>query len=310
MHKFDLVSAGEVAIDVILAGVDKVSRSWSIRGRTRDAGIFAAGSAGYVAQCYSKLGGRCAVSGRIGYDNASKIVMQGLEECGVSTRYLSIDKKVHTEISTVLLYNDGNKTSINSDMPTFDSCFDLDFRTTEAFHIGGYLLFPNIWGRNIRRLLSAARREGVVVSLDPQMSATGEWSRPFEELFDQLDVLLLDETEARLISGRKRSIDAVKHLLEKGVGIVAVKIGRKGCVVGTKKQTFAVNAFESKTVSTIGAGDAFDAAFIYGVLKDWNLEETAQFANVVAGLSTTQLGCMTAIPRAGVARRLAERYYA
>ncbi|MGA3406180.1 MAG: SIS domain-containing protein [Candidatus Bathyarchaeia archaeon] len=42
--------------DVILAGVDKVPKSWSILGRTKAAGIFTAGSAGYVAQCYSKLG--------------------------------------------------------------------------------------------------------------------------------------------------------------------------------------------------------------------------------------------------------------
>jgi sugar/nucleoside kinase (ribokinase family) len=56
MRSYDLVVLGEVTMDVILAGVDKVPKSWSILGRTKAAGIFTAGSAGYVAQCYSKLG--------------------------------------------------------------------------------------------------------------------------------------------------------------------------------------------------------------------------------------------------------------
>ncbi len=70
-----------------------------------------------------------------------------------------------------------------------------------------------------------------------------------------------------------------------------------------------IKAYEVNSISTIGAGDAFDAAFIYGSLKNWSVEKTACFANVVAAISTTQYGCMTAIPRAKTAERISQAYY-
>ena len=70
-----------------------------------------------------------------------------------------------------------------------------------------------------------------------------------------------------------------------------------------------VRSFTTRPVSTIGAGDAFDAAFIYGLLRKWSVRRTAEFANTVGALSTTEYGCMTAIPRSDVVERIARRYY-
>jgi sugar/nucleoside kinase (ribokinase family) len=177
-----------------------------------------------------------------------------------------IDKNARTEVSTVVLYNNGNKASIVNKIPTLDPRL-LDFtflEKTKALHIGGYLLLPNLWGNSIRRLLRRATREDVVISVDPQMSATGQWNKAFRGLFEQLDILLLDEVEAIRISKKKRIIDAIECLQKNGVEIVAVKTGRKGCIVGGNGRLYTVKALRSKIVSTIGAGDAFDAAFIYG----------------------------------------------
>lgn len=176
MEAFDLSVLGEVAIDVILAGVEEVPKSWSTLGTTKAAGIFTAGSAGYVAQCYSKLGGPAAIVGRIGDDEVGRMVLEGFRQSNVSTRYLMVDKHARTEVSTVLVYNNGNKASIVNKIPSLESRF-LDVRfleRTRALHIGGYLLIPSLWGNNIRELLRKATRENVIISLDPQMSATGQ----------------------------------------------------------------------------------------------------------------------------------------
>jgi sugar/nucleoside kinase (ribokinase family) len=310
MKTYDLVALGEIAVDVVLAGVGRIPRSWSLLGRTKTAGIFAAGSAGYVAECYAKLGGRAAVAGRIGRDNVGRIVADGFHQCNVSTRYLVVDKDCETEVSTVIVYNNGNKASVLTEIPPIDHLIDFSFiKKTRALHIGGYLLLPEMWGRNIKRLLKMADRENVPVSLDPQMSATGQWSDAFRGVFDGLDLLLLDEVEALSISGKRTSSDAIEKLLKNGVGVVAVKAGRKGCIVGGNGEIFRVKAVRTRTVSTIGAGDAFDAAFIYGRLRKWPLDKVAKFANVVASTSTTHLGCMTAIPRAEEAERIMNAHY-
>ena len=300
-----------MAIDVLLAGVDKVPRSWSELGRTKAAGIFTAGSAGYVAQCYAKLGGRTAIVARIGDDQAGQIILDGFRQSQVSTRYLIVDNYARTEVSTVLVYNNGNKTSIISEVPPLDSrLLDLRFlNETKALHIGGYLLIPSLWGNNIRGILRRASRADVIVSLDPQMSATRQWSKAFRGICEQLHVLLVDEVEAIRISGKRNLLNAIEHLHRNGVQIVAVKAGRKGCVVSEGGKLCTVKALKAKVVSTIGAGDAFDAAFMYGVLKKWHLEKVAQFSNAAASISTTQLGCATAIPHARRVKRLADDYY-
>jgi sugar/nucleoside kinase (ribokinase family) len=311
MRNAELVVLGEVALDVILAGVDKIPHRWSEVGNVQTAGVFTAGSAGYVAQCFSKLGGRAAIVGRIGDDSLGRIVIEGFHDCGVSTSNLVVDEAFETEVSTVVVYNDGNKSSVVSKVPPLrlDRLDPRCLHGAKALHIGAYLMLPDLWGRNTIRWIRHAKREKTLVSLDPQMSATGEWGKAFEGILEHLDLLLLDEVEARKISRRKHTLDAVEYLVGQGVSTVAVKAGKRGCIIGEHSRIHSVKAFKTKPVSTIGAGDAFDAAFIYGSIHGWPVEKTARFSNAIAALSMTKLGCMTAIPKAKDAERIVKAYY-
>jgi sugar/nucleoside kinase (ribokinase family) len=307
----DLISFGEVALDIILAGVDQVPRRWAVLGTARAACAVAAGTAGYVAQCFSKLGGRSSVLGKIGTDNVGKLVLDGFHRCAVSTKDLIVNGKVDTEISTVILYNDGNKSSVVSCiLPLSPNDFSRSSLTNgRAFHFAGFLLYPNLWGKRGVSLFKMASKSGLLVSADPQMSATGVWAKPFERILEHLDILLVDEEEARRISRKQRILDAVENLLKGGPQIVAVKSGERGCTVAYGDRIRRIRAYKVTPLSTIGAGDAFDAAFIFGSLKNWTVEKVARFANTVAAISTTRYGCMTAIPLAKTAEKLSEAYY-
>ena len=311
MKNIDLVVLGEVALDVVLAGVDKIPHRWSEVGNVQTAGVFTAGSAGYVAQCFAKLGGQAAIVGRIGDDSLGRIVIEGFHDCGVSTSNLVVDEAFETEVSTVVVYNDGNKSSVVSKVPPLrlDRLDPRCLHGAKALHIGAYLMLPDLWGRNTIRWIRHAKREKTLVSLDPQMSATGEWGKAFEGILEHLDLLLLDEVEARKISRRKHTLDAVEYLVGQGVSTVAVKAGKRGCIIGEHSRIHSVKAFKTKPISTIGAGDAFDAAFIYGSIHGWPVEKTARFSNAIAALSMTKLGCMTAIPKAKDAERIVKAYY-
>jgi sugar/nucleoside kinase (ribokinase family) len=141
------------------------------------------------------------------------------------------------------------------------------------------------------------------------MSVTGKWSEPFRGIVEHLDLLLLDEQEARNVTRKKRLTDAIEKLTKEGATVVAVKTGRKGCVVGSRGKIKMIESFRTKSISTIGAGDAFDAAFIYGSLQGWPIQERGLFANTVAAISTTRLGCVTAVPRAEAVRRIVRKRY-
>jgi sugar/nucleoside kinase (ribokinase family) len=311
MEAADLIAFGEVALDIILAGVDEVPRRWAVLGTARAARAVTAGSAGYVAQCFSKLGGRASVVGKIGSDNVGRFVLDGFRRCSVSTKDLIVDREADTEISTVILYNDGNKSSVVSAiLPlTLGDFTRRSLTNGRAFHFAGFLLYPDLWGKRAVSLFKMVEKEGLFVSADPQMSATGVWAQPFKGILEHLDALFLDEEEARKISRRKRITDAVESLLKDGPRIVAVKSSARGCTVGYGARIRNIKAYKVSPVSTIGAGDAFDAAFILGSLQKWSVEKTACFANVVAAISTTQYGCMTAIPGAITAEKLSRTYY-
>jgi len=307
----DLVAFGEVALDIMLAGVDRVPRRWSVLGKAKAARIFTAGAAGYVAECFVRLGGRASIAGKIGNDAAGRFILDDLKQCGVTTEQLLIEQDFSTEISTVIVYKDGNKSSVVSDiLPLRLDEFDRESLVSGgAFHFAGYLLYPGLWRRRMIPLFKLAERKGQFVSVDPQMSATGDWSTPFQGILDHIDLLLLDEEEAKRVSRKERTVDAIENLLRRGPQIVTVKAGRKGCIVGQGDSIRAIRAYRTNPISTIGAGDAFDAAFIYGFLQGWAFEKIARFANVAAAISTTEYGCATAIPRAKTVESISEKYY-
>ena len=160
--KPNLVVFGEVAVDVILAGVDQVPRRWSVLGKVKTARILTAGTAGYVAQCFSKLGGHASVAGKIGDDSVGRLLLGEFGRCSVSTRDVLVERGANTEISTVIVYRDGNKSSMVTEiLPLKLNEFNIQRLTQgSAFHFAGYLLYPNLWRKRATPLFNAAKGKG------------------------------------------------------------------------------------------------------------------------------------------------------
>lgn len=89
---------------------------------------------------------------------------------------------------------------------------------------------------------------------------------------------------------------AAAEMLKKGVEVVVVKMGEKGSYVKTREESFETASYPVKTISTVGAGDAFDAAFLFARSNGRNLRLAAKFANLVAAYGVTKIGCIPGIP--------------
>ncbi|MCW4035226.1 MAG: carbohydrate kinase family protein, partial [Candidatus Bathyarchaeota archaeon] len=81
-----------------------------------------------------------------------------------------------------------------------------------------------------------------------------------------------------------------------GVNVVAVKLGNRGCYVFDGKEGFTVEAFKVNAVDTTGAGDAFCAGFLYGLLKQKDLYECGRLGNFVASRCVEKMGARTGLP--------------
>jgi sugar/nucleoside kinase (ribokinase family) len=103
-------------------------------------------------------------------------------------------------------------------------------------------------------------------------------------------------TEARGISGEHEPEDCAAWLRDRGVERVAIKMGRDGAYVLDAQSARHMPPKHVRARDETGAGDAFAAGLICGLLKGWPLEQAAALANSVGALSTTGIGASTALP--------------
>jgi len=86
-------------------------------------------------------------------------------------------------------------------------------------------------------------------------------------------------------------------LLDMGARIVVVTLGEKGCFIASDKKKLRVPAFKTEVVDTTGAGDAFAAGFLYGMLKSYDLESCGKLGNFVAARCIAQVGARAGLPK-------------
>jgi ribokinase len=99
-----------------------------------------------------------------------------------------------------------------------------------------------------------------------------------------------------LLTNRSDYNEASNLLLEKGVKIVAVKMREKGCYVTDGKESHLIEAFKTEVVDTTGAGDAFNAGFLYGLIIGKSLRECGKLGNFVASKCIMKIGARAGLP--------------
>ncbi len=121
-------------------------------------------------------------------------------------------------------------------------------------------------------------------------------SADFQDIIPYLDVLIVSEyfyRERFENDHYEKNCEALRKL---GPGIVVVTLGKKGCIGVGPEGGFAVPVFPTPVKDTLGAGDVYHGAFIFGLLKGWRTPEIARFANAVSSIKVTAIGGRAGIP--------------
>ncbi|MEI6291930.1 MAG: PfkB family carbohydrate kinase, partial [Chloroflexota bacterium] len=137
-------------------------------------------------------------------------------------------------------------------------------------------------------LFERAHRLGVSTSLDPNYDPTGEWSG-FDELLSLTDVFFPNGTEACSLA-RQADPRLAADVLSLKVKTLTVKLGPEGALAVQDGEMVQAASIPVKFVESVGAGDSFDAGFIYGYLHQWPLEKTLRLAAICGALSTQAAG--------------------
>lgn len=160
-------------------------------------------------------------------------------------------------------------------------------RKARHLHVASYFL-QTCLQTDLPDLFRRARTLGRTISLDPNWDSSSEW-RGFDDLLPQVDVFLPNKKEAIALSGAA-TVEGALTRLSQNCRTVVVKQGWLGAIAQCGQERASAPAFEVDVVDTVGAGDSFDAGFLYGWLNGWNLEKTLWFGSACGSLSTRQVG--------------------
>ena len=87
-----------------------------------------------------------------------------------------------------------------------------------------------------------------------------------------------------------------RALIAEGIQIVAVKLGKKGCYVTDGVEQHLIDAYKVRVVDTTGAGDAFCAGFLHGLLTGKDLYTCGRLGNYVASRKIGEQGARQGLP--------------
>ncbi|PSL31661.1 2-dehydro-3-deoxygluconokinase [Planomicrobium soli] len=151
-----------------------------------------------------------------------------------------------------------------------------------------------------QKIINLAKQKGVLVSFDPNIRLK-LWSiekarKVYETVFPEVDILLTGLDEIQLISEKQTIEDLVEYVEKFGIRDFVVKDGEKGSKLYRDGRWTESPGFEVTPIDTVGAGDGFDAGYVYGILNNLNETDLLRFANGVGALVTTVTGDNEGLP--------------
>jgi len=301
-RSIDVIAVGTLNADVIIIGDAprniKRLNNWVAPSKVE---IMTAGSVGYAAIDLARLGMKVSMFSTVADDALGQLIVSSLKQEGIDTRGLCAEKNTASGIGVYLLLFGSRKRPLTGRLATHGPwpkkiSRELRQRLAKAklLHCGGYLHYPDRWGAPTEKLFAAAKASGAITSLDPQFpfgEANKPWLRHFGNLLKYVDILFTDEDEAASITGIDDLETAGRYLLDQGPELVVVKQGAKGALLISRKEKIFQPAFKvAEFTDSIGAGDAFDAGVIFGIIKGMGLKAAARFASAVATLTLQGMG--------------------
>ena len=286
---FDILVAGEINPDLILTG--NVVPEFGQVEKLVDSATLTIGSSSAIFACgAARLGLRVAYIGVCGDDIFGRFMLDEIQTRGVDASNVIIRDDGQTGLSLIL--NRGMDRAILTHAGLIaalraSDISDALLQSARHLHVASYFLQTNLQP-DLLELFGRAHAFGLTTSLDTNYDPSESWAG-FEELLSVTNVFLPNEKEALSLSGES-NIGLAADKLGSRVETLAIKLGAEGALGVCGGERVRVASIPVKVVDTIGAGDSFDAGFLYGYLNGWSFEKSLQLGCICGGLSTQRAG--------------------
>lgn len=307
MKKYDVIAIGELNVDIIFTGLTKMP----VPGReiiAPDCSVVLGSSTAICASGLSALGLRTGFTGKVGNDLFGHFVIEAIKKNNIDTSGVIIDNSIKTGVTMSLSMKEDRAmvTCLGSISELGVDDIDLSLLDhTKHIHVGSFFLQHKL-RPGLKKLFSAAREKGVTTSLDAGWDDTGNWDYGITDVLKFTDIFFPNESEALSITQTQSVMEAAGRLSE-FARMVVVKCGPKGAVGKCGNELLEIPTFTSlKPVDTTGAGDSFNAGFIYGFLNGFDFNKCIIYGNACGSISVTRVGGASACPGLEEVRQLVE----
>lgn len=242
------------------------------------------GSATNFAVAVSRLGLNSGIMARIGRDHYGRYLASELKKEGVNTeRLVLMDEK--TGMAFIAIEPNGER-SIYAFMGA-NSKFKLEkddiksIKSSEILHITGMYV----------EVVEEASKHANLLSLNPGTLLSSYGINALEKILERTHILFLNKKEVNLLTG-KGCDEGAELLVETGVPLVVVTLGKDGSKVYSEEGQIYSPATELNVLDTTGAGDSFAAGFITAFYNKKEIEECLNQGNQSASICVTNLGAL------------------
>lgn len=308
MKKYDVTALGELLIDFTENGV-------SGQGNP----LFEANPGGApcnVLAMLTKLGHKTAFIGKVGDDFFGKQLKEAIEEVGIDSTGLCMDKEIHTTLAMVHTYPDGDRDfsfyrNPGADMMLKESEVKEELiKESKLFHFGTLSMTHEDVRRATKKAIQIAEDAGNIISFDPNLreplwNSLNEAKEQILYGLSHCHILKISDNEIQWLTGQEDYTDGVKWILERyQIPLILVSMGKEGSRAYYGGKMVEVKPFIQKnTIETTGAGDTFCGCVLHYIcehglenLTEENLFEMLQFANAAASIITTRKGALRVMP--------------
>ncbi|PYV93570.1 MAG: carbohydrate kinase [Acidobacteria bacterium] len=281
---------GELNVDLIGTGL----QTFPVLGREVMAQemVLTLGSSSAILACgLARLGVPVTFISKVGRDDFGKYCLQALESKKIKTLNVIRDGKLRTGLTVSLNFRDDKaQVTYPGAIPHlyYKDISQKVFRQNDHLHISSFFLQDGLVS-SFPQLFQDAKQMGMSTSMDPNCDNRNQWNSGIWKCLEFIDLLLLNEMEAINIA-KAKSVNRALEIFAQKVPTVVIKLGSKGALAKSRGQVIQLPAFKIKPADSTGAGDSFDAGFLFSHLSGFDLRKSLTVANACGALSTQGLG--------------------
>jgi sugar/nucleoside kinase (ribokinase family) len=266
----DCLSAGILVVDHLTSPISHLPRAGELV-MADELPLSIGGNAANVSMNLARLGVNVGAVGCVGDDVFGQFALQTLERGNVDVRGVRVLAGVPTAATLIVNVKGEDRRFIhaagaNALMTAEGIPVEL-IKQCKVFYVGGYLLMPMLERRGtLVKLFREARAAGAKTVLDVVVPGPGDHWHKFEEILTETDVFLPNSDEAELITGIADPLAQAEKFRAAGAKTVVITRGEHGTLLVEEGRRINAGVYPTNFVGGTGAGDAFDAGFIAGML--------------------------------------------